>query len=207
MAISTYSELQTAVQNWADDTNTLPAARCQEFIALAEADINRRLRTQSQIATATGLLSGATLTLPADFAAIASLSLSTGGYSPPLAQMAANAALEAYSEYTSGVPAHYVFEGAYLRLYPTPDSGYTYTLRYYAKVPALSDVAPTNWLLLAAPDVYLFGALTHAEGYRVNDQRLAAWKAQYETALAQVIGQSAESAIGRGFAYVEGATP
>jgi len=45
MAISTYSELTTAVANWLDrDDLTL---RIPEFIALAEAKFNRTLRLRS----------------------------------------------------------------------------------------------------------------------------------------------------------------
>ena len=42
MAIGTYSELQTAVANWLDRDDLTD--RIQEFIALAEARMNRILR-------------------------------------------------------------------------------------------------------------------------------------------------------------------
>ena len=42
MAISTYSELQTAVANWLDRDDL--TARIPEFIVLAEARYNRELR-------------------------------------------------------------------------------------------------------------------------------------------------------------------
>jgi hypothetical protein len=44
MAITTYSELQTAIGNWLD--HSLFTARVPEFIALFEAAANRRLRVR-----------------------------------------------------------------------------------------------------------------------------------------------------------------
>jgi hypothetical protein len=209
MAISTYSELQTAIQNWLDDTNTLPVERCQEFIALAEADINRRLRVRDGLTSVTGVTVGgtATVALPADFGGVRVLSVVAGGSEMPLSQMAPNAAVEAYYGYGSGVPAYYTLEAAEARLFPTPDGAYTYTLQYWAKLAALSDSNTSNWLLASHPDVYLFGSLSHAEGFRINDQRLVGWKALYEGALEQVLQQSIADDIGRGFVYIEGGTP
>ena len=46
MAITTYSELQTAIDNWLARTDL--AGRSPEFIALAEARMNRELETRSQ---------------------------------------------------------------------------------------------------------------------------------------------------------------
>ena len=211
MAIGTYTELQTALQNWLDDTAgaQIPAARCAEFIALAEADINRRLRVREQI-TETTLATGAateTVTLPTDFGAIVSVSVPTGGSYWPLAQLDADTAIEAYYAYGQGMPRNYVIESAALRLYPVPDAAYNLTLRYYAKVPALTDVAPTNWLLTAHPDVYLFGSLVQASEYRVDDARVPRWLARYEAALGQVLQQSAADSVGRTFMYTENATP
>jgi hypothetical protein len=43
---------------------------------------------------------------------------------------------------------------------------------YYGKIPSLSDAAPSNWLLVKAPDVYLYGALTHAAPFLMDDARM-----------------------------------
>lgn len=212
MAISTYSELQTAVQHWLDDTagNSLAAARVQEFIALAEADFNRRIRCRENLVSATGVTvaSTATISLPARFGGAQSLVVTEGGYPTTLAMMDETAAVDAYYGYGSGVPRHFVVESSTIRLYPTPDAVYSYTLRYWQRVAALSDAAPTNWLLTAHPDVYLYGALVQAEAYNANDARLPLWKQAYELALEQIAQQSiADGATGRVFMYIEGGTP
>lgn len=209
MAIGTYSELQTAVQNWLDNTNTLPAERAQEFIRLAEADFQRRLRVRENLAVATGTLVAGTSTLavPADFAGLRTISVTSNGYPVSLTQLAPDVALAAYAGYTIGSPQHFVFEGSNLRFYPTPDSAYPYALTYWQRVPSLSDAAPTNWVLTRHPDLYLFGSLVQAEAYLVNDPRIVLWKTGYEEALEQIIQASAIEGMGRGLQVTEGATP
>jgi hypothetical protein len=211
MAISTYSELQTAVQNWLDDTgaNVLLAARVQEFIALAEADISRRLRTRENLGTATGNTTEgtATLALPSDFGGVFVLTLATDDGDKALRQIAPGVALDAYYAYQSGEPTHYTIEGSNVRLFPTPDAVYTYTLRYWQRLAALSGTNTSNWLLAAHPDAYLFGSLVQAELYNVNDPRVPLWQAKYEAAIEQIQMQSVLDSIGRTEMHAEGGTP
>jgi len=208
MAISTYSELQAAVQNWLDNTNTLPAARVQEFIALAEADFNRRIRCRENLGVETGTLSGATLALPADFAGLGGLTVTVNGYEEELDQFAGSSAIEAYANYGTGQPRAFAIEGSNLRLYPTPDSSYTYTLRYYQRVPVLSSSVGTNWLLTKHPDVYLFGSLVQAELFLVDDPRIPLWSTKYEVALGQVLLEAHMASVGsRSYQYMEIGTP
>jgi hypothetical protein len=211
MAISTYSELQTAVQNWLDDTgaNVLLAARVQEFIALAEADISRRLRIRENLGEVTGntVAATATLALPTDFGGVFSLSITTGEGERSLRQIPAGVALDGFYAEGNGEPSRYVLEGANARLFPTPDAVYAYTLRYWQRLAALSNSNTSNWLLAAHQDVYLFGSLVQAELYKVNDPRVPLWQAKYEAALEQVTAQSALDSIGRTDMQVEGGTP
>jgi hypothetical protein len=53
---------------------------------------------------------------------------------------------------------------------------------YRQNVPALASNS-TNWLLLAAPDIYLYGALLEAAPYLQNDDRIQTWGAGLATAL------------------------
>ena len=54
MAITTYAELQTALDNWLARTDL--QSRTPEFITLAEARMNRELETRSQEKRATSAL-------------------------------------------------------------------------------------------------------------------------------------------------------
>jgi hypothetical protein len=66
---------------------------------------------------------------------------------------------------------------------PIADSSYTAELVYYAKLSKLSDSNTTNWLLTAAPDIYLYGALMQAAPYLKDDARIGTWSQMYLTAL------------------------
>ena len=64
-----------------------------------------------------------------------------------------------------GPPAHYTIIGNEMRLGPSPSGGCTVEIVYQSGVPPLSDSNPSNWLLAAHPDCYLFGSLVEAESF------------------------------------------
>lgn len=66
---------------------------------------------------------------------------------------------------------------------PTPDAAYPITLAYVARIPALSDANPTNWVLQQAPQMYLYASLLEAEPFLANDARAALWGTAYQVAL------------------------
>ena len=48
---------------------------------------------------------------------------------------------------------------------------------------ALTDLAPTNWLLTKHPDVYLYGALLESAPYTKEDERINVWGAGLTTVI------------------------
>ena len=89
---------------------------------------------------------------------------------------------------TSGKPNAYSIIGNQIYFGETPDGGYDYVMTYYKTFDELSDAAPTNWVILNAPDVYLYGTLLQAEPFLMNDQRIPVW----ERALRQAISDLQE---------------
>ena len=83
----------------------------------------------------------------------------------------------------NGRPYYYAMTGAQFELYPIPDGTYASELLYFAKIPALSDSATTNWLLTNAPDAYLYGALIHSAPYLKDDARIQIWAGLYQSAI------------------------
>ena len=77
--------------------------------------------------------------------------------------------------------------------FPTPDATTNFELLYYQKIPSLI-TNTDNWLLLEAPDVYLYGALLHSAPYLAEDARLAVW-AQLYSAAVQRLNQTSEDAM------------
>jgi len=63
-------------------------------------------------------------------------------------------------------------------------------LLYYAKTTALSSSNADNWLLLEAPDVYLYGALLHSAPYLGEDERIAVWGQMYSASVMRLNEES-----------------
>lgn len=75
---------------------------------------------------------------------------------------------------TSGQPSQYTVEGENLVLGPTPDSSYTGQMLFYQRFASLSADADTNWLLVNAPGVYLYGTLLELYKYARNMEQAQA---------------------------------
>ena len=165
MAISTYSELTTAVANWlarADLTSRIP-----EAIAMAEAHFNDviRHRQMEQRATATA---SEYMALPADYLEMRNIKVqgSPSRKLEPISSFAADYSAE------SGSTVSYVLHANQIWLVPAPAGTEVIEIDYYKQIPALSATTTTNWLLTQSPDVYLYGACFHALTLVQDDQRV-----------------------------------
>lgn len=72
--------------------------------------------------------------------------------------------------------------GSEIELAPTPDANYTIEMVYRQNIPALASNT-TNWLLTAAPDLYLYGTLLETAPYLKEDERIQTWALGLKTAL------------------------
>ena len=181
MALSTYSELKTSVADWlnrADLTSTVP-----DFISLAEAQIERKLRTRQMIVRADATIDTEYSAVPADFLEVKSLKLQTNPVTP-LQFETIDSLDNLQSQYaSSSKPRYFSIVGGQIRTVPLPDGEYSAELTYYAKLSKLSSTNTTNWLLTAAPDVYLYGALLQAAPYLKDDARISVWATLYTSAM------------------------
>ena len=182
MPITTYTDLKTSIASWLnrdDLTSVIP-----DFISLAEAGINRDLRHYKMIERADATLDSRYVQMPADWMETVRFSI-TSGDTYRLELVSRDDMLE-YRQKTanaSGRPRFYANIGDTIEVFPTPDADYTMQLQYYAKTPALSDSNASNWLLLDAPDVYLYGTLIQSAPYLQDDARTQTWAALYAAAL------------------------
>lgn len=181
MALSTYSELKASVADWlnrSDLTTTIP-----DFISLAEAQVERKLRTRQMMSRATATIDTEYGAVPADFLEVKSLKLQTNPVTP-LQFETIDSLDNLQGLYPSASkPRYFSIVGGQIRTVPVPDSSYTAELTYYAKLTKLSDSVTTNWLLTAAPDVYLYGALLQAAPYLKDDARITVWATMYTSAM------------------------
>ena len=188
MSLTTYAELQTAIGNFLNRDDLTSVA--PDFIALAEAAINRDVRDYRMIARTDLTLDAVTEALPADWVETVTLNITSGTLGEiEVASRAAIAGRRLDNQNASGKPYLFAHVGTDIDLFPTPDGSYTAELTYYAKVPDLATNS-TNWLLTAAPDVYLYGALIHSAPYLHEDNRSAVWAAMYQSAITALRAES-----------------
>ena len=203
MAITTYSELQTAAANWLardDLTDRIP-----EFITLTEAKLNRALRCTQMETRATAEVDTTSdepefIALPGDFQTMRRLRLSGVTGKPALecvSQLQADDIRYCLRD-VSGQPQYYTLFADEMELIPTPDDDYELEMVYRANIPALSDDDPTNWLLTMAPDVYLYGVLLEAAPYSRDDERVTLWAAGYMSAIEALNSLSTERVLNAG---------
>jgi hypothetical protein len=181
MAITTYAELQTAVANWLNRDDL--TAVVPDFISLAEAQIARDVRHWQMMEQAALTVDAQYEDLPASWLETIRLTI-TSGTQRALETAGLNEIMAQRQRADSpSTPNLYAHVGGKLEFYPTPDTAYSMELTYYARVPALSVSAPTNWLLTDAPDVYLYGALLQSAPYLSDDPRTEVWAGLYSAAV------------------------
>ncbi len=194
MAINTFTTLKTAIADFLNRDDLTSAI--ENFIALTEAQINRDIRHWKMETRASGQQSGGDeySQIPADWMETIRFHVTDNGTSTlDLMSRASMADKRAGNEDATGTPTHYTHADGQFQFYPTPSSDINTELLYYAKLTALSSSNADNWLLLEAPDVYLYGALLHSAPYLGEDERVAVWAQMYSAAVTR-LNEVSESA-------------
>ena len=185
MALTTYTELKASVADWlnrTDLTSVIP-----DFISLAEAQIERTLRTRQMIVRATASINTEYSAVPDDFLETKSIKLNTNPVTALVFEsIDALDSLKSTTYISPGRPGYFGIVGGQIRVLPVPDSTYTAELIYYAKLSKLSSSVAVNWLLTQAPDVYLYGSLMQAAPYLKDDSRVPVWAAIYTRGLEEL---------------------
>ena len=179
MAISNYTELQTAVANWLDRDDL--TARIPEFIALAEARFNRVLRLRSMEAkyTANTVAGQRNLALPASYIQMRNFQVNTNPLTT-LSYVTPEIYDRLWGGSTSGTPKFYTILANEVSFGPMPASVQEVEMLFYKKFDSLSGSVATNWLITNAPDIYLYGSMLEAEPFIMNDERVQLWASALE---------------------------
>jgi len=182
MALSTYTELKASVADWLNRSDL--TAAIPDFISLAEAQMERVLRTRQMIVRSNASFNVEFGATPADFLEVKSFKLSGTNPITPLSFLTIDAMdLESSKLSATGKPRFFSVVGTQFRLAPTPDTNYATELTYYAKLSKLSVSVSTNFILDSSPDAYLYGSLVQAAPYLQDDNRIPVWAGLYERAL------------------------
>ena len=179
MAISNYTELKTAVANWLDRDDLTD--RIPEFIALAEARFNRVLRLRSMEAkyTANTVAAQRNLALPASYIQMRNFQVNTSPLTT-LSYVTPEIYDRLWGGSTQGTPKFYTILADEVSLGPIPASVQEVEMLFYKKFENLSGSVATNWLIINAPDIYLYGSMLEAEPFIMNDERVQLWATALE---------------------------
>jgi hypothetical protein len=183
--LTTQPELVSAVADFIHRTDL--NARIPDFVTLAEAKMSSDIvaRAMETSATLTATAGVSTVALPADFMRPIRLKLDTTP-SITLKYGSPDEVSASFTYSTAGRPVIFTVLGSNLELAPPPDSGYSLVLDYVRKIPALTVDNPTNWLLTAWPNTYLYGTLLQAAMFLEDDARTGKFTALYQEAVANI---------------------
>lgn len=188
MAITNYSELKSSIADWlnrADLDQQVP-----DFISLAESTLNDVMRSSFMATSAVASITAGKATLPSDALELIYVQVASTE-DEPLEQVTPQQLLMLRRNRTraAAAPRFFAVIGRELLVTPTPAGAASLDLSYYRKIPALSDAAPTNWLLEQAPHIYLYTSLLHATPFLMDDTRYAV----FQNAVAQNVMSAVRS--------------
>ena len=191
--ITNYSTLKSTIADYLNRADL--TSQIETFIQFAEADLNTRLRCREQIVRAEATSSAEYVQLPADW--LEAINLHIVGGQQPLRYVTLDEADIINKEQIYTAPHFYSLMNGAIEIIPEPSDDIDIEMIYYAKITSLSDVNTTNWLLTKAPDVYLYGALTHAAPFLMDDQRIAVF-AQIYLARVQALQDESQKSLHSG---------
>lgn len=194
MSLSTYSDLIAHIPDLLTRTDATTAL-IEDWIQLAEARVGRELRVDQMLSRATATLAAEFGTVPTDFAAPRSMRLS-GGSRRLLQYLTIEQMTDLQTQDGGGETSAYTRVGGEFWFHPPPgpdDDGVE--LIYYAKIPALTAAAPTNWLLTAYPDLYVRGTMVEAALYFEDDTLLSTYSQLFADSIRAIAAAAKRDAM------------
>jgi len=179
----TLATLKTAIQDYADNSETSFVTNLPNFIKAAEEKIFKGVDLDifRKNVTSAFTSSDQFLSVPSDYLASFSLQITTSGSESFLLQKDVNYLREyTPASSTTGLPKYYArFDTDNFIVAPTPNSNYTLELHYYYRPASLTAGADggTTWLSTNAPFALLYGSLIEAYYYMKGEPDVIA---QYE---------------------------
>ena len=185
MALTTYTELSAAIENWLERPDL--TVEIADFITLAEKNIYRVLRVRDMETALNVTMSSGVAAMPSDFLEL-KIAYIDGSPTRILQRKSLYDLYEKYPVRSShGRPNFIANNVDNFEFAPFPDTDYTVKGTYYARPTALSTSNETNFLITNYPDLIFFGSLIEAVGLTADTERLKEWAAKYENALNSIV--------------------
>ncbi len=192
MPLSTYTQLQAALlERLERPADPLLTTRVKDWITLCEVRFHRELRLRSMGVRATATINTEYTDLPSEFLEMRNFQLNTSPLrtlelqSPEFIDALPDAGVAGTPRYfciISTQTALGVFHDQ-IQLAPPPVDPVVAEMSYWRKFPVLSDTQADNWLLLNAPDVYLFGALAEGAQDLGDHEHFPIWDGRYQVGI------------------------
>ena len=184
MTVTSHAELLDAIQNHLhEDTTSMPDARVDEFLDLAEARIrndvrNRYMESESSITLSSGTR---TVALPTNYIGHRRLYINTD----PVKEVRYVTPEHYWATWMSSQtdePDEFTVEAGNYVFGPVPGSAYTGQALIYALAPLTSSVTPS--LLTNHPDIYFYATLVEASTFAGSpNEEVLFWEAKYRAAV------------------------
>jgi hypothetical protein len=170
MAISTYAELQTAIENWLHRADL--SSRIPEFIVIGEARIGREVKAKQMEQRVSSTPTTQYVSVPSDFVSMRAVRIqnSIGWLDYMTPDEFFNQTLASNASFAK----KYTIFGDELVFPATPDGDVE--LWYYKKLTALATAS--NTLFTVNPDLYLYAALAAAQPF-LKDVK-SQWESLYQ---------------------------
>lgn len=186
-----YTELVAASKAYADRQDIEVDANIDNFILMAEARMNRVLKTREQTTRiyAPTIEDQEFYTLPPDFSGMRDIQLNSALPSTEHSQTQFNymtpEQFNIRRDQTYAGSLFYTVVANQLQIFPIQEAGLSIELIYYQKVPNLSLDNLTNWMSESHPDIYLAGITSEIEIFAKNYKVGKAW----DDRMARAIGE------------------
>ena len=184
MLDGTYAGMEASIADFLNRTDL--SASIPDFVTLAEAQLNRQLRTRLAVLRSQATVSTQFLAMPPDFQTMISIVNVLG---QPLDQYSQDAMslLTWENANLGGNPTAFCIIGTTVQFFPIPSTAQTVIMSYRQRIPPLALNPTGNWVSLSHPDAYLYGALVAASPYLQDDDRVSVWGGLFETTVSSIL--------------------
>ena len=187
----TYSSLKTAIQDYAESTETSFTTHLDDFIKSGEERILKAVQLDDFIKNVTGTATSGSAYLgsPSDFLSPFSLAVIDSDSNYSYLKLKHSSFIRDYTpaSSTTGEPKYYAeFDEDTFILAPTPNTTYTFELHYFYRPSSLTSAGDsgTTWLSTNAPNAMLYGSLAEAMIYLKNYESSPIYEQRFQEALA-----------------------
>jgi len=203
VALNSYSNLKAALRNRSHRSD-MPDDLLDDFIDLAEADMNQRLRVKEMLVRATATSgSDEFLALPTGFIRMRTMYALSGGTKH---EVDFRVPKTLKRQAGSGIPTQYAV-GSQLEFNRIP-STMTFSMDYYKRLTPLDDTNTVNDILTFFPQVYFYGALKHLYDWTDQDAQHAKYLTMFNQEITDTNKADKKDAIGPAPATrISGTTP